>query len=387
MNKKAVLFTTRFLETNGRLFNTNSVDTCDHSFESNKAYCDFFLGKETRDELKKFICDEYYKDSLCSFWDEYDWRDKSLDDIMEAISEKDSAYDNVLGEIDESRCISTYVEEREQKTYLFPKKLAFQNNILSLNGELPKNELVKYIKSCKNKSLKKLRINIDCPNDYDDLLTLRFKLYKLKLPNNNIVAYAVWPLARPCDDKQMQIKWYEALYTEIINDNLDDEGKSKIEEVNLFLHDADIKPSTPFTVWEKNAKYPFVKQDAPLNIALFQHSNDPIATILSKSLEEGEKVIEMALQLMHNAKYGAIVYDILTEMDDILAIWHSCSDDKLVNEFKQKAILLKEIWNESTWEKDFPTICNILNYGFDVGKNLTLINSEINKAICKISIK
>lgn len=379
-----MLFTTRFLETNGRLFNTNSVDTCDHSFESNKAYCDFFLGKETRDELKKFICDEYYKDSLCSFWDEYDWRDKSLDDIMEAISEKDSAYDNVLGEIDESRCISTYVEEREQKTYLFPKKLAFQNNILSLNGELPKNELVKYIKSCKIKSLKKLRINIDCPDDYDDLLTLRFKLYKLKLPNNNIVAYAVWPLARPCDDKQMQIKWYEALYTEIINDNLDDEGKSKIEEVNLFLHDADIKPSTPFTVWEKNAKYPFVKQDAPLNIALFQHSNDPVAALLSTTDNVGGTV-KKAIDLIHEAKFGSITFELLSDLDDILAMWHVRPHDTLTSEFKQIIISLQKAWDEREWETDFPYLKKVYEDKLEIGQNLKELNLELDNAIRKIS--
>lgn len=204
---------------------------------------------------------------------------------------------------------------------------------------------------------------------------------------NNIVAYAVWPLSRPCNDKQMQKKWYEALYTEIINDNLDEKGESEIEEVNLFLHDADIKPSTPFTVWEKNAKYSFVKQGIPLNIALFQHSNDPIAKILSKSLEEGEKEIGMALQLMHDVKYGAIVYDLLTEMDDILAIWHSCSDKKMAEEFKQKAIILKGKWDETVWEKDFPTIRKIINDNIDIGENLNLINSEINNAIYNISKK
>lgn len=387
MNKKAVLFTTRFLETNGRLFDINSVDACVRSFESNKAYCDFFLGKETRDEVKEFICDEYYKDSLCCFFDKDDWRDKSLDDIMAALSETNSAYDDILGEIDESRCISTYVEGREQKTHLFPKELVFRNNIISLNKEVPKNKLVKYIKSCKIKPLNKLRINIDCPEDYDNLFTLRFKLYKLKLTSNNIVAYAVWPLSRPCDDNQMQIKWYEALYTEIINDNLDKEGKSKIEEVNLFLHDADIKPSTPFTVWEKNAKYSFVKQDVPLNIALFQHSNDPIATILRKSLEEGEKEMGMALQLIHNVKYGANVFELLTEMDDILAIWHSCSDEKIAKEFKEKAKNLEKTWDETVWKEDFPTISKITNDGINIGENLILINSEINNAIYKTSIK
>ena len=330
-NKKiAVLFTTRFLERNGKLFDAESIVECNKSFESNETYCDFFLGEETRDELKEFVCDEYYKDSLCSFFNRNDLRDKNLDDIIKVLGETDSIYNDALNEIKKNRCKIILKDGKTQIKHIFPKRLVFKNNTISLLNESPKkNELVKYIKSCKIESLKKLRINIDCQEDYDDLLSFRFKLYKLNMANN-IVAYAVWPLSRPCNNEEMQKKWYKALYTEIINDNLDEKGESEIEEVNLFLHDADIKPSTPFTVLKINAEYDFVKQGGvPLNIALFQH-NDKIGGILKTvpdNDEEKKKLLESANNKIENVRKLSF----LNELSDFVAYWHDGGMDSYKN--------------------------------------------------------
>lgn len=384
MSKKAILFTTRFLEKNGYLFNSDSLTACDHAFEKNKVYCDFFLGNENRDELKSYLCDEYYKDTICSFLKIPNIPENSLDDLLNQVSENFPEYDEFLDKTDGSRCLKVYKEGVEHKTFLFPRKIECKNNKLHFGEEeVSKNELVKYIKSCHNEAINKLRINIDCPYDYNTLLAMRFKLYKLKIEADNVVAYAVWPLRKTCDSS-LKTKWYEALCTEIVNDNKDKEGNIEINEIDLFLHDVDIRPSTTYTVWEKDAKYDFLDKSISLNIALFQHSNDPVAALLSTTDNVGGTV-KKAIDLIHEAKYGSITFELLSDLDDILAMWHVRPHDTLTSEFKQIIISLQKAWDEREWETDFPYLKKVYEDKLEIGQNLKELNLELDNAIRKIS--
>ena len=381
MSKKAVLFSTRFLEKDGMLFDASSLVKCEHAFESNIFYGNFFLNDKIPKDLQIFLCEEYYKRNLGCLLKDVNVSEESLSNIMTKVRDQHPQFTNIINDI--RKVCRSFKLSDIPKTFSFPQ-LKFEEGLPSLLGEVPKNELIQIIRSNISQELNQLRINIDSEVAYPEMLKLRFKLYKLEHGDKTIKAYAVWPLHDPCSSS-MTSDWYNALCTEIINDNKE-EGEIDIDEIFLILHDGDIKPHTTFNVRERNvrnSKYSFLPDGISLNIALFQHSNDPIASLLINREDNKSELIKKAIGLISSAKCGTIVYELLADMDDLIALWHTDSPNA-TSDFKDKAVQLKQSMESNLWTECFQTVQSVLDGTKSIGDVLDSLNREINNAIRKL---
>jgi len=405
MSKKVLLFSTRFLENEsiGRFFDCKR--NVESSFCKSKDYYDFFLDEEKQipDSVKNYLNHRYYSvffhEKFGNLKDDNDNTILDSNDSFDNIAEKGEILSQKFADSEEWYSgFEAFIMDIVNIENKLPQKCEDSPNAtfpFKLSKEVVGNEdLVNLIIEDQYYEDVKCCLNTDSENLGEKAnLSLRFKLYKLKeniIQDKDIVVYAVWCLKKSCNTDNTK-KWYKALCEEIKLDlNKRNENVYKeVNEIDLFLHDGDVDPHTTFEVRECNktntdVDYSFLSEGTKLNVALFQHSNDPIATILNKGDNHTESV-RQCLQIM---KDGGIL-GCLLNMSDNIASWHNGGNEK----YRENAGLLKNLIGgsnkieesntenqstEMTWSEGFPYSCKY-EKGTDV--EVEKLNTEINGKI------
>lgn len=160
-------------------------------------------------------------------------------------------------------------------------------------------DFVKKLKEYDNKERKKtdefLHLNFNIAGNRDNINTFvfpRFTLYSMnepdKIDQDEKIVYAVWPLEEQSVPKN---KWLDALCDEI----LERHNTDKEIEIYLVLHGKDLYAQQTFKIEEIQKKI----QNFTRSVAVFEHTIDPVAEILSKKSLTPAKVVERIECLFH----------------------------------------------------------------------------------------
>jgi len=324
-SKKIILFSTRFLENEDYLFSRGNYYDDDKNNDKNIKSSEFkkyFLSKDTLLSIGVNIDTiNYFNRIICfNFFKQYkDEKNKpliSIEDSYHTIREK------IRGNI-----------PQEQRKSLVDIIRKFDKN--------PENKFLA-IKICEGKFCVEEANDEEIESCYDGILKLegqsinkdvilntdfgkaidkrtidrRFKIYKLRTGNSkdysNYSVYAVWCLSVGSSKKAES--WYKALYEEL-KSQLGNEF-DEVDEILYFLHDGDIDAKKPFDVISyKESIFSFLDKEKKLSIAIFDHSNSPLAKALRT--HDVDKAIKMAEDAMESGgKRG-----FLNKLSDCISRW------------------------------------------------------------------
>lgn len=327
---KILLFSTRFIE--GRedkyLFSEGNYVPLDvKSFE----FKNYFLSVES---LTKNIIDYFnhincYK-SLEQFKDESGVPLITINDSIQAMRDKicDFISDGQMSLIN---CISDLANAKDFCSIEIKDKKEFRLIKCSETSETLYEKIIEYKDENINKTV---ILNTDFGKAVEKrTIDRRFKIYKLKTENNKDYSsysiYAVWCLSAGSSAKAES--WYKALYEEL-KSQLGQDEFDKVDEILYFLHDGDIDAKKPFDVIHyKESKFSFLDKNKKLSIAIFDHSNSPIAKALrNPNIKEAIKSAEKAMESGGGRAF-------LNELSDCLARWSNGVDGKTgKEEYKKK---------------------------------------------------
>ena len=392
MNKKIILFSTRFIEREGMLFNENNKG----EYCKSEGFLKFFLGEKPEDipeSLVKYLNRNKLVHFFIEFCKTHNLHNSDDTPLVNENDDIDIINDKLWGKFEK------VIPGGYKKWKAFFQKFKTSKKLLIINesndgfpfkiDEIKDIQFQDVLKEIvKNAATKKDDIKYILNTDFREAkeeqrtLDRRFKIYKLETKeNDDTIAFGVWCLKDCTKDKYA---WYKALYSEI-EKQLKEEFK-KVRDVYFFLHDEDISPSTTFEVvdYERENKekgFDFLGEGKKLSVAVFQHSLDPIAKLLS------QRDIDKALaQSIEEMKDGAILGK-LYALSDILASWQSIGEGVGKNEFIRIAEELKKVLNykrgdieELVWPSGFDLISTVVS---DSNTNIDLINlnREINERI------
>ena len=323
--KRVVLFSTRFLEQEDKLF-------CDANYErldcKSPEYLKFFLDKET-DALIHYFNKLHYHDFFGKYKDENGNPFLNGNECGKEIGIK--LWEKIPQvKYGQRRKWNEFFSDLDNKNYLFEIVINTDAIFTFSKREPDEQTLFNEIKKHEGGVLNKgISLNTDFGGSADKkTIDRRFKIYKLRQENeNNIHAFGVWCLS----EKSKDVEWYEALYKEIrgqINAQNDSDFDS-VDDILFFLHDGDIGKQTPFAVEhykEENKKvFGFLDEGKTLSVAIFQHSLSEIATVLSNS--DTESAIKKAIEEMEKGGKRAF----LNELSDYVAYWHDGGKENYIN--------------------------------------------------------
>lgn len=332
VNKKTVvLFSTRFLEQEDKLFcDANSVPfVCKSS-----KYLKFFLDKKT-DNLIRYFNKLHYHD----FFGKY--KDGNGNPFIIGNENGKEIGEKLWGKIPEvkyeqRRKWNEFFSDLDKMDYLFEIVINSEAKFTFFRTESDEQrlfiEIIKHEGSVLNKDIS---LNTDFGGSADKkTIDRRFKIYKLRQGGlNDIQAFGVWCLS----EKSKDLEWYEALYEELkIQMTNDKENKTQegidfgsVGDILFFLHDGDIGEQKPFAVKhykERKDKFNFLDDGKSLSVAIFQHSLSSIATVLSTP--KIDEAIHAALNEME--KGGKLAF--LNELSDYVAYWHDGGKENYIKD-------------------------------------------------------
>lgn len=318
-DKKVILFSTRFLEAEDKLFCDDNIDSREYC--CSQEYLKFFLSDDLPSEIVQYFNRLYYKSFFSQYKDEDGKSIINVEDNSKEIQEK------LEGKIPEVKYLKplwiSFFSDLDKKEKLFEitvnkEKAKFEFKDKDVDAE----SLLKIIQdnegSIHNQNVV---LNSDFGGSTDkQSIDRRFKIYRLKGCNaGNVQAiYGIWCLRENCEED----KWYKALYEEL-KAQMKTEFDS-VAEILYFLHDGDIGEKKPFEVKhykENNETFGFLNQDESLSVVIYQHSLSSIATVLSTP--NIDSAIKNALEEMEKGGRRAF----LNELSDAVACWHDGGRD------------------------------------------------------------
>lgn len=318
--RKVLLFTTRFLESDDVLFNTDNI--LKPVYCKSPEYINYFISDSLPTEIVKYLNKLYYLDFFNQNFTDKNGLPISKEDDWDIIKEKirykfENTYtdddfvdfDVFFSDLNNRESLST-ISFIDSKFDL--KKRDVKGNEKCLLNEIKMNEGSPYNEG--------LTLNTDFGGICEDKKTIdrRFKIYKLNTNANgvekfkDVPVFGVWCLGKPDNETA----WYNALYQEI-KSQMGDDFKNDLELL-FFLHDGDVGERIPFKVIhykDNKDKFDFLIDDQTLSVSIFQHSLSPIADALSTT--DIDKALEKAEETM--IKGGIISF--LDELSDYVAYW------------------------------------------------------------------
>lgn len=317
---KVILFSTRFLEQNNKLFCKENYDLSDCQ---SPEYIQFFLSSDLPLELINYFNNLYCEEFFGKYKDEKDNPIVLNDNNYVELGKK--LWGRIPGEFDIddwdgffsdlgkiSKLYGIEIHKGEDSN----DELVIKDRTIEENEE----HLHEYIKKIENAPFNNgVALNTDFGGAIDKKsIDRRFKIYRLiQKDNSNVQAFGVWCLS----NKSKDVEWYEALYKEIkaqinaqkVNDF------DPVDDILFFLHDGDIGKQTPFAVehYKENKEFfGFLDEGKTLSVAIFQHSLSEIAAVLSNS--DTESAIKKAIEEMEKGGKRAF----LNKLSDYVAYWH-----------------------------------------------------------------
>lgn len=378
-NKKVILFSTRFLETENKLFCEDNIASIDYCCSPD--YLKFFLSNDLPSEIVQYFNRLYYK----SFFSQYKDEDgKSIINVVDNSKEIREKLWKKIPEVEYSKPLwMSFFSDLDKKEKLFE---------ITVNKEKAKFEFKD--KDVDAKSLLKIiQDNEGSIHNQDVILNTdfggatnkqtidrRFKIYRLKGCNaGNIQAvYGVWCLK----EKREEEKWYKALYEELKNQMKDD--FKLVTEILYFLHDGDIGEKKPFDVkYYKVDKetFDFLDDGKSLSVAIFQHSLSSIASILSNT--DINSAIKAAMTEMEKGGQKACLY----KLSDYLASYKGKADDTKLKELLDDAQKLFAKENENNDDEAFLKSCYQLSNSEEKEDMFYDANHDINELLRKLHNK
>ena len=382
---KVILFSTRFLEQNNKLFCKDNYDLLD--CQSPK-YIKFFLSSDLPLEIIQYFNNLYCKEFFCKYKDEKDNPIVLNDNNYVELGKK--LWGRIPGEFDKDDWDGFFSDlGKLSKLYGIEihKGEDSNNELVIKDRTIEGNEehLHEYIKKIEDAPFNNgIALNTDFGGAIDKKsIDRRFKIYKLRQGGlNDIQAFGVWCLS----EKSKDLEWYEALYEELkIQMTNDKENKTQegidfgsVDDILFFLHDGDIGEQKPFAVKhykEGKDKFNFLDDGKSLSVAIFQHSLSSIATILSNS--NINDAIKAAIVEMEKGGQKACLYG----LSDFLALYTGKADDE---NLKNKLDGAKKIFKVDEKDVFFLRNCYQLSNAEKKEDIFYEANHEINEMIKKI---
>ena len=378
-DKKVILFSTRFLETDGKLFCEDNIASPDYC--CSPEYLKFFLSNDLPSEIVQYFNRLYYK----SFFSQYKDEDgKSIINVEDNSKEIREKLWKKIPEVEYSKPLwMSFFSDLDKKEKLFE---------ITVNKEKAKFEFKD--KDVDAKSLLKIiQDNEGSVHNQDVILNTdfggatnkqtidrRFKIYRLKGCNaGNIQAvYGVWCLK----EKREEEKWYKALYEELKNQMKDD--FKLVTEILYFLHDGDIGEKKPFDVKyykEDKKTFSFLDENKTISVAIFQHSLSSIASILSNT--NINSAIKAAMTEMEKGGQKACLY----KLSDYLASYKGKTDDTKLKKLLDDAQKLFAKENENNDDEAFLKSCYQLSNSEEKEDVFYDANHDINELLRKLHNK
>lgn len=328
-DKKVIIFSTRFLETEDKLFCEDNIDSLEYC--CSPEYLKFFLSDDLPSEIVQYFNRLYYKSFFSQYKDEDGKSIINVEDNSKEIQEKlegkipevkysKPLWISLFSDLDKKEKLIEITVNKEKAKFEFKDKDVDAESLLKIiqdnEGSIHNQNVV---------------LNTDFGGATDkQTIDRRFKIYRLKGCNaDNVKAvYGVWCLR----EKSEQKEWYKALYEEL-KAQMRDDFKS-VTDILYFLHDGDIGEKKPFDVKhykEDKETFGFLDNEKTLSVAIFQHSLSDIATVLSTI--NIDSAIKKALEEMEE-KGGKRAF--LNNLSDYVAYWPSGGKEKYMKDVMEK---------------------------------------------------
>ena len=386
MSKKIFLFSTRFLEKKAGLFSNSQA--VDKAFTENEPYCEFFRPViKTNFEITRYLFERYFDDLFRPEYTEgetldgYAFRTQEASILNKKVNEditRISMWDSEDNEANEDN------EDNEDNQNFLPyyevEEVQKEQNVkkYEITKYVELNKLIEYLKD-KEKELPKY-LDIDCKLEECEI-GWRFRLYKLNLPENcDYAAYAVWSLNE--EIKHDENKWYKALYKEIeIQEGLKNNEEVELDvELNFFLHDKDVFETTfdvrHYKKVSTDGHFKYLPEGVKLSVALFQHSNDEIARILSKNPQKAEE--RLALLKKAGEKIEKAKPNYLYGLMDCISRWTVGGKEEYIKETtKDKLERFPDITLKYTGKDGIPDDASVSEIYADVKQQIDNFESSL----------
>lgn len=325
-DKKVILFSTRFLETEDKLFCEDNIDSPEYC--CSPEYLKYFLSDNLPSEIVQYFNRLYYKSFFSHYKDEDGKSIINVEDNSKEIREK------LWGNIPEVKYSKplwmSFFSDLDKEEKLFEIVVNKERAKFELKDkEVDVKGLLKLIQDFEDTvHNRNIIFNTDFGESADKrTIDRRFKIYKLRETENKPEVYGVWCLR----DASNGADWYQALYKEL-EAQMGDDFKS-VTDIMYFLHDGDIGEKKPFEIKhykEGKKTFGFLDEKKSLSVAIFQHSLSSIATVLSTT--NIDIAIEKAIKEME--KGGKRTF--LNNLSDYIAYWPSGGKEKYMKDVMEE---------------------------------------------------
>lgn len=338
--QKVFLFTTRFIEQEGKLF--SEINTEPERCLSSEYY-DYFFSNDLPKSIVDGMNNRYNRAFFLRFCRKNKLVDENgctlikVEDDIECIKNKlwglyskdvkKYIWLGFWGKLKSQNTISYILKENSPENKNSTGNLPFDIN----NNEkriIHSNSYKRVIQEIEHLDINNMdTLNTDFGGISEDKKTIdrRFKIYKLRTKADgveifkDVPVFGVWCLGKP-DNETV---WYGVLYQEI-KAQMGGDFKNDLE-LFFFLHDGDVGERIPFKVINyktKKDKFDFLNDKQTLSVSIFQHSLSPISDALSTS--DIDKALGIAEESM--TKGGKISF--LNELSDYVAFWQKGGKEK-----------------------------------------------------------
>lgn len=327
--RKVLLFTTRFLESDDVLFNTNNI--LKPAYCKSPEYINYFISDSLPTEIIKYLNKLHYLDFFSQNFTDKNGLPISKEDDWDIIKEKIRyKFENIYtdDDFDDYDVFFSNLNKRESLSTIsfIDSKFDFKKRDVKGNEDNILNDIRKNEGTPFNEGLI-LNTDFGGVKGGNRTIDRRFKIYRLNTELerihyfNSVPVFGVWCLGKP----ENPTAWYGALYQEI-KSQMGGDFENDLELL-FFLHDGDVGERIPFKVIhykDKKDKFDFLNGNQTLSVSIFQHSLSPIADALSTT--DVDKALEIAEEAM--TKGGKIAF--LNELSDYVAYWHNGGKEKYI---------------------------------------------------------